>query len=108
MCRPLGLPLVVGATTGMAISAVVAFALCRYLPWMRAPTVVVPRCTAGSPHHFVDTARQGPRWLARRMLAWLLRRHFWFELQRIAEDMAKLSRLLDETPAAGQAKTETA
>ena len=30
------------------------------------------------------------------------------ELQRIAEDMAKLSRLLDETPAAGQAKPETA
>ena len=69
VCRPLGLPLVVGATTGMAISAVMAFALCRHLPWMRAPTVVVPRCTAGSPHHFVDTARQGPRWLARRMLA---------------------------------------
>lgn len=30
------------------------------------------------------------------------------ELQRIAEDMAKLSRLLDEAPAAGQIKTEMA
>ncbi|MDT5127948.1 MAG: hypothetical protein QOH54_3592 [Mycobacterium sp.] len=68
-CRPLGLPPVVGATTGMAISALIAFALCRHLPWMRVATVVVPRCTAGSPHHFVDTGRQGPRWLARRMLA---------------------------------------
>lgn len=69
VCRPLGLPPVVGATTGMAISALIAFALCRHLPWMRAPAVVVPRCTAGSPHHFVDTSRQGPHWLSRRMLA---------------------------------------
>ncbi|TPG28130.1 hypothetical protein EAH80_27750 [Mycobacterium hodleri] len=68
-CRPLGLPPVVGATTGMALSALIAFALCRHLPWMPAARVVVPRCTAGSAHHFVDTARQGPRWLARRMLA---------------------------------------
>src|SRR4029079_12949601 len=37
VCRPLGLPAVVGATTGMAVSAVLAFALCRRLPWMRAP-----------------------------------------------------------------------
>ena len=36
---------------------------------MPAPTVSVPRCTAGSPHHLVDTARQGPRWLSRRMVA---------------------------------------
>lgn len=69
LCRPLGLPLVVGATTGMAISALMAFALCRHLPWMRVPTVVVPRCSAGSPHHFVDTDRQGPLWLSRRILA---------------------------------------
>ncbi|BBX06895.1 hypothetical protein MAIC_16980 [Mycolicibacterium aichiense] len=68
-CRPLGLPPVVGATTGMAISALMTFALCRHLPWMRVPTVVVPRCSAGSPHHFVDTTRQGPLWLSRRVLA---------------------------------------
>jgi hypothetical protein len=68
-CRPLGLPLVVGATFGMATSALMAFALCRYLPWMRVPTVVVPRCTAGAPHHFVDTDRQGPAWISRRILA---------------------------------------
>ena len=69
VCRPLGLPLVVGATTGMAISALLAFALCRHLPWMGVPAVVVPRCGAGSPHHFVDTDRQGPQWLSRRILA---------------------------------------
>jgi len=68
-CRPLGLPTVVGATTGMAVSAVIAFALCRHLPWMQSATVVVPRCNVGSPHHFADTGRQGPWWLARRILA---------------------------------------
>ena len=68
-CRPVGLPTVVGATTGMALSALITFAVCRHLPWMRTATVVVPRCAAGGAHHFVDTSRQGPRWLARRMLA---------------------------------------
>jgi hypothetical protein len=53
----------------MWVSALIAFALCRRMPWMLAPTVTVPRCDAGSPHCFVDTARQGPRWVARRMLA---------------------------------------
>ena len=68
-CRPLGLPNVVGATTGMWASALIAFALCRHLPWMPAPTVTVPRCHAARPHRFVDTAPQGAKWLARRMLA---------------------------------------
>jgi hypothetical protein len=68
-CRPLGLPNVVGATTGMWVSALIAFALCRHLPWMPTPTVTVPRCETRSPHCFVDTAPQGPLWLARRMLA---------------------------------------
>jgi hypothetical protein len=68
-CRPLGLPNVVGATTGMWVSALIAFALCRHLPWMPTPAVTVPRCETRSPHCFVDTTRQGPLWLARRMLA---------------------------------------
>src|SRR6201999_1690935 len=68
-CRPLGLPAVVGATAGMAVSAIMAFAVCRHLPWMRVPTVVVPRCRAQSPDHFVDTKRQGPQWVSRRILA---------------------------------------
>jgi hypothetical protein len=68
-CRPLGLPNVVGTTTGMWISALIAFALCRRLPWMQTPTVAVPRCHTGAPHCFVDTARQGPRWVVRRILA---------------------------------------
>lgn len=68
-CRPLGLPTVVGATTGMWVSAVIVFALCRRLPWMRAPRVPVPRCKTGSPHHLTVAARQGPGWVARRVLA---------------------------------------
>jgi hypothetical protein len=68
-CRPLGLPDVVGATTGMWASALSAFALCRHLPWMGEPTVSVPRCHPCNPHAFVETPRQGPRWLLRRMLA---------------------------------------
>ncbi len=68
-CRPLGLPNVVGATTGMWVSALLAFALCRYLPWMPSPAVTVPRCHTALPHRFVDTSPQGPKWLARRMLA---------------------------------------
>jgi len=57
------------ATTGMWASALIAFALCRHLPWMPTPTVTVPRCHAVLPHCFVDTAAQGPMWLGRRMLA---------------------------------------
>jgi hypothetical protein len=68
-CRPLGLPNVVGATTGMWTSALVAFALCRHLPWMGDPIVSVPRCHPRSPHCFSDTSRQSPGWLLRRMLA---------------------------------------
>lgn len=36
-CKPLDLPLVVGATTGMWIGALVAFSVVRFLPWMPAP-----------------------------------------------------------------------
>jgi hypothetical protein len=53
----------------MWASALIAFALCRHLPWMPTPTVTVPRCHAVLPHCFVDTAAQGPMWLGRRMLA---------------------------------------
>jgi len=68
-CRPLGLPTVIGATTGMWVSALVAFALCRHLRWMPKRLVAVPRCRATSPHTFRDSAPLGPKWLARRMLA---------------------------------------
>lgn len=68
-CRPFGLPNVIGATTGMWVSALITFALCRHLPWMPARLIAVPRCHAGSPHTFRDTAPRGPKWLGRRILA---------------------------------------
>ena len=37
VCKPLGLPLVVGATSGMWIGALVAFSLVRFLPWLPPP-----------------------------------------------------------------------
>ncbi len=37
LCKPMHLPLVVGATTGMWAGAIAAFWLCRRLPWMPAP-----------------------------------------------------------------------
>jgi hypothetical protein len=68
-CRPLGLPNVGGATSGMWGSALLAFVLCRHLPWMGRPNVSVPRCHPRTPHCFIDSSRQGPSWLLRRMLA---------------------------------------
>lgn len=68
-CRPLGLPTVVGATTGMWVSALIGFTLCRHLPWMPPPRVPAPRCHNESRHYLAGTARPGPRWVARRMLA---------------------------------------
>lgn len=35
ICAPLGLPPVIGVTGGMAVGALVAFAVCRFLPWLR-------------------------------------------------------------------------
>jgi hypothetical protein len=43
---------------------------------MPTPAVTVPRCDGGSPHCFVDTARQGPRWVARRILTDLTEAQF--------------------------------
>ncbi|WP_020673095.1 hypothetical protein [Amycolatopsis nigrescens] len=45
VCRPLGLPNVVGNVTGMWSGAILAFTICRWLPWMRVaqPPPAVPR-----------------------------------------------------------------
>lgn len=68
ICKPWHLPLVVGATTGMWAGALVAFWLCRFLPWM-------PQPGAWRAAHEVDApaAPGGPRmsvlWVLRRALA---------------------------------------
>ncbi|GAB3491139.1 hypothetical protein [Amycolatopsis cihanbeyliensis] len=61
VCVPLGLPNVVGNVTGMWSSALVAFALCRRLPWMVPPAPP----EGGGP----EGPRQRVSWLPRRMLA---------------------------------------
>ncbi|WP_250009026.1 hypothetical protein [Actinoplanes sp. M2I2] len=39
VCRPTGLPNVVGTTTAMAVSTLIALPLCRSLPWMPRPAI---------------------------------------------------------------------
>lgn len=61
VCRPLDLPNVVGNVTGMWSSALIAFLLCRWLPWMRRP--------APDPAPAAPTPVPGSSWLPRRVLA---------------------------------------
>src|SRR5699024_1725814 len=42
VCIPLGLPSVVGNVLGMCIGGLLAFGLCRLLPWMRLPSPDAP------------------------------------------------------------------
>ncbi|HWD06235.1 MAG TPA: hypothetical protein VG674_27720 [Amycolatopsis sp.] len=60
-CYPLGLPSVIGNVSGMWIGALVAFPLCRLLPWLPKPLA--------APAAPVDPPRQGPVWVLRRVLA---------------------------------------
>lgn len=68
VCKPLDLPLVVGATTGMWAGALVAFALVQYLPWMAAAGAwrTAPVDDANSGTSDPTTARL---WIPRRALA---------------------------------------
>lgn len=61
VCYPLGLPTSIGTAGSMWLSALLAFPLCRILPWF-------PRRPAPAPGP-VDPPRQGPAWVLRRVLA---------------------------------------
>jgi hypothetical protein len=63
VCLPLDLPGVVGATTGMWIGALIAFPLCRALPWIGPP---LPKPDDPEPAHRPTSERA---WAPRRMLA---------------------------------------
>ncbi|WP_396933435.1 hypothetical protein [Mycolicibacterium sp.] len=63
VCPRLGVPPVVGVTGGMAIAAVIAFTLCRHLPWLPEP---LRRPAEPSP---VVPVKHGPTWVLRRSLA---------------------------------------
>jgi len=61
VCTPLGQPAVLGTVSAMWISALIAFPLCRALPWMPRP--LDPPAAAAHP------PRQGAAWVVRRVLA---------------------------------------
>lgn len=61
VCVPLGQPAVLGSVTAMWVSALIAFPLCRRLPWLPRP-VPPPAAERTVP-------RQGPAWVVRRVLA---------------------------------------
>jgi MFS transporter, ENTS family, enterobactin (siderophore) exporter len=62
VCRPLGLPLVVGVTGGMALGGISTFALCRLLPELSKHAPLAPARKPRPEDH-------GFFWAARRMLA---------------------------------------
>jgi hypothetical protein len=70
VCYPLGLPTVVGATTGMWVGALIAFAICRVLPWMpRSVPEPAESPDPGEPPVPATVPAQGPAWVGRRILA---------------------------------------
>jgi hypothetical protein len=66
VCPVLGVPPVVGVTGGMAVGAVVAFAVCRHLPWLPPPLHLLHRPEPRPP---VACEKRGPAWLLRRGVA---------------------------------------
>jgi hypothetical protein len=72
VCRPTGLPNVVGTTTGMAVSTLIALPLCRSLPWMRRPALDVAE-VAGH----IRPLQRGPLWMIRRTVADLTEAQFY-------------------------------
>src|SRR5690606_24834253 len=67
VCVPLELPNVVGNVTAMWVGAILAFLICRHLPWMPRPLIAVGggKAEGAKP----DEPRQGPVWVVRRVLA---------------------------------------
>jgi hypothetical protein len=70
MCEPLGAPAVFGNVGSMVVAGLLAFALCRRLPWMPEPVGL----GAG---HLDDGKRPSALWLPRRALADFTEAHFY-------------------------------
>jgi hypothetical protein len=77
-CYPLHLPSVIGNVTGMWGGALIAFLLCRHLPWMPRPLSARPADPPGAAGQEDATAaefassappHQGPAWVIRRVFA---------------------------------------
>jgi hypothetical protein len=66
-CQPLHLPNVIGCVTGMWAGALLAFLVCRHLPWMPRP---LPAARTGEPPAAVPGRDEfGAGWVVRRVLA---------------------------------------
>lgn len=73
VCHPLHLPAVIGNVTGMWVGALIAFLLCRQLPWM-PPALAAKDADTSKPAEQADASalpprREGGVWLIRRVLA---------------------------------------
>lgn len=74
VCAPLDLPSVVGNVTGMWVGALLAFLICRHLPWMPSATSgsadgAGQEDATGAEVQASALPRQGPAWVVRRALA---------------------------------------
>jgi ENTS family enterobactin (siderophore) exporter len=69
LCTPFGLPPVVGVTTGMWAGALLAFCLCRVLPWMPLPAINRSKDVVAATSSGADNPRTDFTWAIRRILA---------------------------------------
>lgn len=69
-CYPLELPSVIGNVTGMWVGAILAFLICRRLPWMPRPLAAGGGDEEAQDEGAPDEApRHGAAWVVRRVLA---------------------------------------
>jgi ENTS family enterobactin (siderophore) exporter len=66
ICPRVSVPPVVGITGGMAVGALIAFTVCRHLPWLPPPLHLRRAVAAPAP---APAEKRGPTWLLRRGLA---------------------------------------
>ena len=69
LCNPLGLPVVIGNVSGMAVASVLAFLLCRYLPSLVKSDPSTNPCDPAPEPTATKTPDYGVIWSMRRVLA---------------------------------------
>lgn len=69
LCNPLGLPVVIGNVSGMAVASVLAFLLCRYLPSLVKSEPSTNPCDPAPEPTATKTPDYGVIWSMRRVLA---------------------------------------
>ena len=69
VCNPLGLPVVIGNVSGMAIASIGAFVLCRYVPSLVRPAQLEPAAEEVSVTESGKAPDYGVVWSMRRVLA---------------------------------------